>query len=674
MQSSIEISKSLQNAQNNFSEIEKVIYGIIEFNFNDNLDDFSEKSGKIKKRKSEKSPKISNQKLHDSCIDPHTKEFMKSAILPSDKYWEIKQELGDKNDVDSKKINEAVKSVPFSLMPFPNSKFGHEGQKFIKIGSYVFVENTKISGLTRHLENTNIFFVVSPCNGYFHTLASGFKSEEDLMEQRKQLGKKYLADVITEVKQLTHIDTKVSCLVLGKREVQENMEAYDDAFFFMNREEEKEQHIEHYYLREEDSAANTDVDVYNIHAHGHEMDLATTDLETLHTLAEKTKKQAATDAIIVHCQQGMDRTGMLIFAFILYQNYDYYFTGNYKIERIYEAYKTLQWSRSPAALTKMADFVNAIYLAHALKAVDIEKQCRDNLDKLIPKNTMIADKKQELLVKINLAKSNSEKLEILEMELQQLAIMSRKEDYIQYESASRPESLSRNGSSSTHDSSGRYESSEKHEAPKKHDSQTRRPRPASCSLKEVTPLETFKKSTSEPDELHTHRSKLEGVDEKFELKVEKSKSSRLSGGLFKKTKKTTSDDLKAPDSLHQRMPVKKKDVLITNYPDIGELTIISELSEVDSSADKDKAEPDIKQMNTVTPKAVKHSSGLFSLRNRKRQSDSLKQSEVQNPLSILITELTCLANVIQHRKQTEDVLQHRIHPKVETEFVYCKKI
>ena len=655
MQSSIEISKSLQDAQNNFSEIEKVIYGIIEFNFNDNLDDFSEKSGKIKKIKSEKPPKISNQNLHDACVDPHTKEFMRSAILPSEKYWEIKQELGDKHDGDSKRINETVKSIPFSLMPFPNRKFGHEGQKFIKIGSYVFVENTKISGLTRHLENTNIFFVVSPCNGYFHTLTGGAKNEEEFMEQRKDCGKKYLADVIHEVKNLTPGNTKISCLVLGKREVQENMEAYDESFFFINREEEKEQHIEH-YLHEDVSSGITDVDVYNINAHGHEMELATTDLETLHTLANKTRKQAATDAIIVHCQQGMDRTGMLIFAFILYQNYDYYFTGKDKIEKIYEAYRTLQWSRSPFALTKVADLVNAIYLAHALKAIDIEKQCRDNLDDFVPNNTMIADKKQELLFKINLAKSNSEKLEVLDMELQQLALMSRKEEYIQYES------------SSTHESSG------KHEVTKKHDTQTRRLRPASCSLKESIPLETVKKSASEPDELHSHRARLEGVEEESELKVEKSKSSRLSAGLFKKTKKSCSEDLKATDSLQQRMPLKKKDVLISNYPASSELPAISELPELELSAGKEKAELDIKQVNTVTPKPVKHSSGLFSLRGRKRQSDNLKQPEVQNPLNILITELTCLANVIQHRKQTEDVLQHRIHPIVQTESVQFQKI
>jgi hypothetical protein len=236
-------------------------------------------------------------------------------------------------------------------------------------------------------------------------------------------------------------------------------------------------------------------------------------------------------------------------------------------------------------------------------------------------------------LKINQAKSNSEKLEILTNELKQLNIENKKREYTQYES------------------------------PNKQDSQKRRARPSSCTLKEVTPLETFKKSSSEPDELHTHRNRLEGMEEKSEGKVEKSKSSRHSASFFKKTKKTYSEELIVTDSLHQPITDKKNDVLIVNYTTSSKLPPILEFTEADSKTGKEKPDLDIKPVNNVTTKPVKHASGLFSL-GRKQQSD----------LTILITELTCLSIVIKHRKDTEDALQRRIYPIVETESAQFTKI
>lgn len=626
-------NKMLDESRKNFTEIETIVSALVGKNASENMDFvFTEKFKKDKKDKVEKFTGNSDGKILEACTNPRTSQYMKASVLPSKEHW-LATLSGNTNDTTIKPVHEIRSAQQFSLQNFPSMKSDVQKQTFVKIGTYVFTENTEISGLNQHITNPDIFFLVSPCNGYLHKISEQSRTEKEYMEERKHYGKLYLADAINYVKKTVHSETKINCLVLGDRSMDENMEVYDPRLI-VNKNDDCKQHIKYYYYPKEELAATTDVGVYNIDAHGHEMALTSTDLATLHTLAVRTNKNDGTgEAIIVHCQQGLDRTGMLIFAFILFQNYDNYFSGKDRTGKIYDAYKTLQWSRSPMALTKIADFANAIFLAQALKAIDIEKKCVVNLHKMVFMDKLVDEKKQALILQVIEAISNKEKLEILDNELKKTVMIKKGRDYTTYESPQR------------------------------------RPRSNSCHIStEELPIGSVKKSSSEPDDLYSSCEKSVVSESKSEHKIDKSRSTRNTGSFFtKKTKKTsfdTASELDSPNEIRIQDDNKHETLLAGSTAEVeGSLSPILERRERAAEADffinKENAENGVMLDDR---KSFKHSSSLFSLKNRKRSMDGFKGTDVRSDLNTFLNELVCLKNAVQFRVETEAALQQRIQP------------
>ncbi|MBA2652211.1 MAG: hypothetical protein H0U73_08095 [Tatlockia sp.] len=650
-------NKILEETNKNFANIQQLVGEIIEKNANEDLD-----LAYIKKPIIEKKNLIQEQeKKQAPYMDSETKLYMAQAILPSPTYWNL---IKQKTVESEKKIIKPFKDVtwyePFSLREpkLPKNGSCPKEQEFVKIGSYVFTVNTALLGLNQSITNPNIFFLVSPNNGYLHKIPNNIRDNLEYEEKRNQYGKAYLADAINYVKLVVPPKTKISCIVLGDRYLpvkdsfeQENMDAYGAGWLLINKNEEEKkeekqnldpnltnfdlwlkvnkegdvqqnikQKLNHYYLTKEDSKAEIDVNVYNLHALQHKLDLSPEDLETVYKIAcDIQKKDGTGEAIIGHCQQGLDRTGMLIFALLLFANYEEFFSGKNCADKIYAAYKTLQWSRSPQALTKVADLVNAIYLAHALAAMDIAKNCRANLDNLI-QNKKFRDSNQALILELEKAGSETEFKQLLDKELDKLNRMQNDSD-----------------------STGKNRLK-------------RRPRSTSYPMQEsasFNSVNSFKKSQSSPENLHENPENLEIKSETIIV----NRQFYSSNGFFtnRPGKKLTDSlkDLNKPIQQEKNIIAETKDDNYFNSPLI--LPSISESTADDSQGKIENLELKSQDNIDLAPK----NSGRFFERKLKNRHSESKETKV-NPPKNYKSVLTCYRDAIEHQKNTEDALQNRI--------------
>lgn len=610
-------SREVREAQKNFADIEKVIGKIMIINTEKDLDKpfktLPEKSAKTNKSEQTK-------KLQAEYMDPQTKKYMKAATLPSPDYWnDVEQKTQGSDTKTSISFNKTLQNIPFTIKSFKDNQICLEEQEFFRVGIYIYTINTEIEGLNKHLKNSDIFFVVSPTNGYKHRIPNENRTEKEYMEKLNEYGRIYLIDVINHVKKSVHQNTRISCFVLGEREVNENMNVYDKSIL-INKDNEKK-NIKHYYFSKENSGAETDIFVHNIDMYGHKMSITSSDLDDLHETAVNIQKKDGTgEAVIVHCQQGIDRTGMLIFSWILFEKYNHFFNEKFSAERIYQAYKILQQSRSPGTLAKMADFVNAIFLSHTFKAIDIEKNCISNIGNLILDDKKLIDSRQYLVSQLPVAKSNSEKLSILKEELKNLGVS----EYTSYKSPKRgrARSLSCNNTSSE------------------------------------ALIDPVKKSSSEPGNLNTNKE------------TQTEKNIEINSSLIANYFNEAEDQIKNEKIIHHSINSGLSVSCATRQvsPLISELKK-SKSDPVDLHMAKGKSEKlEACDKEIKTTKSLKSSGNFFEKKILKRHSTDSKEAEVKNIPKNYITALYHLMDAIQHRINTEYELQNRVQPTESLQF------
>lgn len=709
-------SKVLEQSKKGFSDTMFLVGTLIERNNKEDLDLFFHKKTKHENDEIEAKTKItyldSDKTMQPAFMNPNACMYMEKAILPSPTYWgTVKQEIEGSSKKEEKTYKNAIKAKPFSLISYNSTALTcNVPYKLVKISAYNFTVNTKIPGLNQCKQNPNIFFSVSPNYGYEHRIKQLPESLDERTELYNEKGREYLADIINQVEELRP-HCQISCIVLGKRALAENWDVYTTADKLI--EDNNQRNIGHYYLPKEKSKAKVNVGVYNLDAHAHTLNLTDKDLETLHSLALGIQKRNGGDAIIVHCQQGLDRTGMLIFAFLLFEHYEHYFTGENRAEKIYAAYLSLLESRSPTALTKIPDLVNAFYLAHALKAIDLEKNCFIDFQKLASKDKRDSSSALSLMQKLNEAKTYTEKLRILDEEVIHLEKM---QDY----SPSSPEKIltpstdklkildletkplekTQNILSDALEDS-RFNLLEVTQKTTISDEETKSPvkihplvdkpkaldpeikliqktksqhrdekigiykkRPSSDNYisPPVNSFDEIKKSNSVPEDLNSFREARPTIEPKA-IQPEKASSKVFA----KKVKNRRSESLDIISSTNDSSSKKKKfgqesksSLWNKSSSKKSVLTTIPE-NEHDESSDNNLGEM---EKRTLTNDSAIITNSMFSRKSKKRYSDSLKEPKIQNPSEKYINKLKYFRDVVAYSKETNETLQERIKPDV----------
>lgn len=266
----------------------------------------------------------------------------------------------------------------------------------IKLSKFIYFHDEKINlpGLNQIYGNACLYLSVSP-NAYAEHIFSSQKrliagGESEFISALNQEATNYVRLAINRLNK-NHPYKDVTIIALGERSREEHMDIYA-GFCEALEPEFAGQNIQAYSLPQARTGANAAATLYYIDAKGDYMNLTSKDLEVLHRIhrqtvgagidVEPTDEENPELPVIIHCQQGLDRTSKVSLAFELFREFEYFFESHkpHKIAyKLQQAMQFLRTSRSPLALGNIADFRQAVYLGLALKAIDDQQNLMQQL-------------------------------------------------------------------------------------------------------------------------------------------------------------------------------------------------------------------------------------------------------------------------------------------------------
>lgn len=279
---------------------------------------------------------------------------------------------------------------------YKDKKFGErfsldQKKQLVKLAGYVYFVDptTDIDGITRHPINNRLFSSVTPFAGFYHKLTATTATEA--AAQEKILAAQYRNRMIDMLAKL-YPNKKPTFIVLGDAAAGmtnkgENIEAYCELWEEAKPIDEKPRQFKHYELSKTATQASQDIDITYINAHGKILHATQADLHYLVTLANRSfgSNSENTHPILVHCQQGLDRTGKIVLALETMRCMDHFFGLNNPLstkeiaQAITKAFSILRKARSPIALGKTDDFKHAVYLGLLLALYKMEQHCYHTL-------------------------------------------------------------------------------------------------------------------------------------------------------------------------------------------------------------------------------------------------------------------------------------------------------
>lgn len=283
---------------------------------------------------------------------------------------------------------------PSTLIPFRNI----HGSAYIRTS---FVSE----GVNQHLDNDYLFISLAPENVHT-TIASQFKqrplfeeeADEVVSEAAIAVGEIQARDTFASIRN-KHPEKNITVLVLGNPDINENISVYRN--FCDNAESLDNDGLINKYVLGDRSAKTKGLQtlvpeditvtlcylpVVNSETERF-IGLSSCTLETLYQIYRDTI--ASENPLLIHCDNGLDRAAKIAFAFEILRNYDQIFNST-EIPAIAanlnSCFDRLRRSRSPHLLSNAIDLSQAFQLALALKAVDLQFQCKTKLNEVIEQN------------------------------------------------------------------------------------------------------------------------------------------------------------------------------------------------------------------------------------------------------------------------------------------------
>jgi hypothetical protein len=248
---------------------------------------------------------------------------------------------------------------------FHNANTNKEVELVRLENKYVYFVQTGLPlGLTQHQQLDWLYLSVSP----------------ELIEDniRGKTGQDYIHETEAAIK-AKHPDSKQIVFVLGEREIDGNFKAYAN---YAADAEPTYDRITHKQIIKGQQGADFDADIYYIQSSGpDQLNLDNKAFESLYDVINQCMRGEAT--LRVHCRQGVDRTGVLVFATQLLANFNNIFNGSEAeiAKKVKQQYQILRQSRGPNIL-KTPDLIQfSIKFAFVLKAIEIQRVCENELRK-----------------------------------------------------------------------------------------------------------------------------------------------------------------------------------------------------------------------------------------------------------------------------------------------------
>lgn len=302
-------------------------------------------------------------------------------------------------------------------VPYERTTYSYSVTPLININTYEYVRDTKVDipGVNRHLDNEYLYLSVVPGAIHSHlTIPALEKNENSDKLAPTTPGSINAKSIITRINDL-HLNTRTTFIVLGNKSKRENI---DDYVNFLKKDSNFNEvsNIEKFTVNIQTSR---EIDLYYINAYDAKMELTSEGVDILYSLYNNTI--ATKNPLLIHCQQGLDRTGKLAFAYELFRNYNVIFKSPTSIDvgiKLQEAHERLCRSRSIKTLGNIRDFEQAIILGMNFKACALEQEVyvalTNHSNILNIQKISKHSKLDEIISELGKAKDLSSKVEILE--------------------------------------------------------------------------------------------------------------------------------------------------------------------------------------------------------------------------------------------------------------------
>ncbi|MBX9587438.1 MAG: hypothetical protein K2X50_09290 [Gammaproteobacteria bacterium] len=303
----------------------------------------------------------------------------------------------DFRDKKIKKLDHTKKEAkPTTLTLYGDKKFSD----LFRLGSFVYAVKDPIAGLS-HFGDL-LFAMMNPIR-LFEGRNAILESPRG-KEQIKEINKRALAKA-SNLLEIGGLDYMKACfefardqaegqipilIVLGEQleERDVNCEPYNCRGFATICD--KENNV-HQYTTNQTAAKSgvfADIDIYHINMKAFEnAQIDSADIEKLYEIYKRSFGNHSPRPLLIHCTDGMDRSGGLALAFQLFHNWGRIFTSlnaSEIVENIIREHEAMQQQRGPSFCTAAAKRIHgAVLLAGIMKAVQKAKELivrNDHLD------------------------------------------------------------------------------------------------------------------------------------------------------------------------------------------------------------------------------------------------------------------------------------------------------